>query len=161
MTSTTPELMKKPAGWRKWVMDFPVWLYRAGLGRLFGSRLVVLVHRGRKTGAVRRTVLEALAHRPIDGEYRLLSGRGRRSDWFRNLEANPPIELWVGARRMPVTHRVLGPREAAESVRLHIEAYPRMSQRISPELATAMEQGTLLEALADMAVVALRPISAD
>lgn len=161
MTDTVSPPMRKPSGWLKWLLNLPVWVYRARLGWLFNSSLVVLVHRGRKTGAVRRTVLEALAHRPIEGEYRMLSGRGRNSDWFRNMQASPPLELWVGRKRMPVTYRVLGPREATESVRLHIEAYPRMSRRISPELVAAMEQGTLADVLTDIPVVALKPIVID
>lgn len=150
--------MKKPSGWQKWLMDFPIQLYRIGLGWLFGSSLIVIVHTGRKSGATRRTVLEALGHRALEGEYRVISGRGRKADWFRNIEANPPKELWVGRKRTPVTHRVLSSEEAIAAVRIHLMKYPRMSARISPELVQAMHEGTLSEALAPLEVVALRPV---
>ena len=94
-----------PKGFQKRLMGLPVWFYRRGLGRLFGSRLVVLVHKGRKTGKTRYTTFEVLEHRLVDGEYRVLSGWGRTSDWFRNIQTNPPEALWVGKARRQVNHR--------------------------------------------------------
>jgi hypothetical protein len=40
----------------------PVWLYRARLGFVFGSRLLMLEHTGRKTGIRRYVVLETVDH---------------------------------------------------------------------------------------------------
>ncbi|HTM84573.1 MAG TPA: nitroreductase family deazaflavin-dependent oxidoreductase, partial [Mycobacterium sp.] len=39
-------------------MRAPIWLYRARLGALLGSRLLMLEHRGRTSGARRYVVLE-------------------------------------------------------------------------------------------------------
>ena len=54
----------KPTGFRKWMMDLPVRLYRLRLGWLLG-RLVVIVHVGRKSGKLRYTAVETLYR---DGE---------------------------------------------------------------------------------------------
>ena len=142
-------------------MDSPVWLYERGFGPLFGSRLVVLVHRGRKTGIERRTTLEVLEHRRVAGEYRVLSAWGRTSDWYRNLAASPPIALLVGRSRYRVTHRVLAATEAAAAVRGHLTAYPRVSARLTPELMAALPRGdaALAAELENTAVVAFRPIA--
>lgn len=150
----------RPRGWQKRIMDLPVWFYRRGYGRLFGKRLVVLVHRGRTTGIERRTALALLDPGPVDGEYRVQSGRGRRSDWVRNLEANPPEGLWVGSARLPVTHRVLEPADAADLVRRHLMAHPRLAARINPTLWQALQAGgeRFEEALRDYPVVAFRPL---
>jgi hypothetical protein len=37
----------------RWVVRTPIGLYRAGLGFVFGSRLLMLEHRGRSSGARR------------------------------------------------------------------------------------------------------------
>ena len=49
---------QKPQGLWKWLLQSPTWLFRARLGFLFGSRVVVLVHRGRKSGRRYETPLE-------------------------------------------------------------------------------------------------------
>jgi deazaflavin-dependent oxidoreductase (nitroreductase family) len=140
-------------------MALPTSLYAHGLGLLFGERLVVLVHRGRRTGAEHRTTLEPLEHRLIEGEYRVLSGWGLASDWYRNVQAAPPIELWVGSRRLRVTSRVLQPEDAAAAVRAHLLAHPFVSARIYADLWKALEAGNdaLEKALTSTPVVAFRP----
>jgi len=155
-----PQKRPQPRGWQKRMMDLPVWFYRRGYGRLFGKRTVVLVHRGRKTGTQRQTALALLDPGPVEGEYRVQSGWGRGSDWFRNLEANPPEGLWVGSARLAVTHRVLEPAEAADLVRRHLMAHPRVSARINPSLWQALQAGgeRFDKALRDYPVVAFRPV---
>ncbi len=149
----------KPGKWQKRFMDLPVHLYRLGLGFLFGERLVVLVHTGRKSRLERRTTLEVLQHRPVDGDYCVLSGWGATSDWFRNIDHSPPVALWVGRRKLGVTHRVLPPAEAAAVVAGHLRRSPRVASRISPDLWAALQDGVdaLQEALTDRPVVAFRP----
>lgn len=165
MTSELQPTAKRnrPGKWQKRFMDLPVYLYRIGLGFLFGERLVVLVHQGRNSGRERRTTLEVLQHRPVNGEYCVLSGWGATSDWFRNLSANPPIALWVGRRKFGVTHRVLPPSEGTAVVAGHLRNSPRVSARISPELWAALQDGedALQAALIGKPVVAFRPNAAE
>src|SRR5579884_3012404 len=59
----------------------PVFLYRAGLGGLFGHHFLLLTHRGRKSGRVYQTVLEVVRYEPESGESVVVSGWGERSDW--------------------------------------------------------------------------------
>jgi hypothetical protein len=62
------------------LMRAPIWLYQARLGFLFGSRMLLLEHIGRKTGARRYVVLEVVGHaRP--GTYVVVSGFGDRAQW--------------------------------------------------------------------------------
>jgi hypothetical protein len=44
------------------LMRAPIWIYRARLGFLFGSRMLMLEHIGRKTGLPRQVVLEVIDH---------------------------------------------------------------------------------------------------
>ncbi|WP_410631435.1 hypothetical protein [Amycolatopsis sp. cmx-4-83] len=45
-----------------------------------------------------------------------VAGLGPASDWYRNIEARPPVEVVVGTRRFAPRHRVLGEAEAAEVI---------------------------------------------
>ncbi|MGH3626024.1 MAG: hypothetical protein ACRDRL_01055, partial [Sciscionella sp.] len=52
----------------RWFVRAPIWLYRARLGFLFGTRLLMLEHIGRTTGERRYVVLEVVA-RPTPDSY--------------------------------------------------------------------------------------------
>ena len=106
-------MRQKPRGLFKWLLRLPVWLFRARLGFLFGDRFCVIVHRGRRSGLIRRTAVEIVEHDPTAEEYVVCSGTGPNADWYRNLRAQPARELWVGR-----VHRVrrltrAGPEHAA------------------------------------------------
>ena len=51
----------------RWLVRAPINLYRVGLGFLFGTRLLMLEHVGRRTGARRYVVLEVV-DRPLSNE---------------------------------------------------------------------------------------------
>jgi deazaflavin-dependent oxidoreductase (nitroreductase family) len=86
----------------------PIWLYRARLGFLFGSRMLMLEHTGRTTGARRLVVLEVVGQ-PAPGTFIVASGFGERAQWLRNVMANPRVRVSVAghgpraatARRLP------------------------------------------------------------
>ena len=82
----------------RWLVRAPIWLYRARLGFLLGSRLLMLEHLGRKSGTRRYVVLEVVA-RPRPGTYVVASGFGTRAQWFRNVRANPHVRVYAGGHR--------------------------------------------------------------
>lgn len=61
--------------------DAPIWLYRARLGFVLGSRTLMLEHVGRKSGAKRYVVLEVVGH-PAPDTYVVASGFGEHAQWF-------------------------------------------------------------------------------
>jgi deazaflavin-dependent oxidoreductase (nitroreductase family) len=76
-----------------------VWLWRLGLGPLLNSGPVdltgsymVLVHTGRRSGMRRFTPLNFAE---ISGDIYVVAGFGGKADWYRNLMANPEIEIWL------------------------------------------------------------------
>ncbi len=79
----------------------PITLYRLGLGRLLGPRLLLLEHRGRSSGLVRQVCLEVL-ERPAPGTFRVISGLGPRSQWYRNLLADPRCRVSTGQLRQAI-----------------------------------------------------------
>ncbi len=109
--------------WRP-LMRAPIAAYRAGLGFVFGSRMLMLEHIGRRTGATRYVVLEVVDH-PAPDTYVVPSGFGERSQWFRNVLANPQVRVSTGRRRsVAATARRLSTAEADAVLRRYIDAHP-------------------------------------
>jgi len=72
----------------------PIGVFRLGLGGVFGGRLVMVDHRGRRSGLVRHVVLETVAR---DGDACVVvSGYGWSAQWLRNIHADPRVRLWSG-----------------------------------------------------------------
>ncbi|OBB34394.1 nitroreductase [Mycolicibacterium peregrinum] len=76
----------------------PIWLYRMRAGALFGSRMLMLEHIGRTSGARRYVVLEVVG-RPSPDTIVVASGFGAKAQWFRNVVANPQVRVWLGSHR--------------------------------------------------------------
>ena len=81
---------------------FMVFIWKIGLGRLFdiwpafSGRIMVIRHRGRKSG---REYLTPVNYAVVDHEIYCIAGFGARTDWYRNLIADPCVELWLPDRR--------------------------------------------------------------
>ena len=77
---------------------FMVWMWKIGLGRLMnawpsvGGRIMVIRHRGRKTG---REYLTPVNYAIVDGEIYCMAGFGAKCDWYRNILAAPVNQLWL------------------------------------------------------------------
>lgn len=77
---------------------FMVWLWKLGLGPFLncwpavGGRILVIRHRGRKSG---REYLTPVNYALVGGEIYCTAGFGARTDWFRNLIADPCAEVWL------------------------------------------------------------------
>ncbi len=80
------------------LMRAPIWIYRARAGAVFGSRMLMLEHIGRKSGTPRNAVLEVVDH-PAPDTYVIASGFGKNSQWYRNIVANPRVRVYVGSHR--------------------------------------------------------------
>jgi deazaflavin-dependent oxidoreductase (nitroreductase family) len=73
-------------------------MWRLGMWRLLNAnpktlgRYMVIVHTGRKSGAKRYTPVN---YAEIDGDIYCTAGFGAISDWYRNIMADPNVELWL------------------------------------------------------------------
>lgn len=137
----------------RWVVRAPIRLYRLRLGLLFGSRLLMLEHVGRTTGARRFVVLEVVAH-PAPGSYVVASGFGTRAQWFGNVTANPRVRIYRQSHRpAPATARVLSSAEATAALSSYASAHPRAWRTLKPVFETTLgaeigEQATTLPLVA-------------
>ena len=85
------------------------------IGRSFGSMEVVELHTtGRRSGKRRTVMLTSPIH--DDGRYVLVASKGgddRHPEWYRNLTADPDVELTVGGETIPMTARTATAEERA------------------------------------------------
>jgi deazaflavin-dependent oxidoreductase (nitroreductase family) len=56
------------------------------------GRIMVLTTIGRKSGLKRRTPMN---YARMDGDVYCLAGFGKVADWYRNLQTNPSVEVWL------------------------------------------------------------------
>jgi deazaflavin-dependent oxidoreductase (nitroreductase family) len=75
---------------------FMVLLFRLGVGSWGNgpatSQVMVLVHKGRKSGLVRKTPVN---YAVVDGEIYCTAAFGGQADWYRNVMADPNVEVWL------------------------------------------------------------------
>jgi deazaflavin-dependent oxidoreductase (nitroreductase family) len=62
------------------------------MGPTLAGRYMVITHIGRKSGMKRRTPVN---YALVDDEIYCTAGFGSASDWYRNLSANPQVEVWL------------------------------------------------------------------
>ncbi|MGW4488071.1 nitroreductase family deazaflavin-dependent oxidoreductase [Amycolatopsis sp. NPDC004368] len=124
---------RPPTGLLRWFLRAPIPLYRWGLGRLFGHRLLYLAHRGRRSGARRETIVEVV--RRHDRELTVVAAWGGVPQWYRNLTAAPALEIRCGRHhwRAPTT-RLLSHTELDDVLRAYRAAHPRAWRKIGPLL---------------------------
>jgi len=79
-----------------------VMLWRLGLGRWVNiwpsgsGRILVIGHTGRRSGLRRWTPLN---YANVNGELYCTAGFGATSDWYRNVTAEPRVEVWLTGER--------------------------------------------------------------
>ena len=122
----------------RWVVRAPIWIYRARLGFLLGTRFLMLEHHGRTTSRRRFVVLEVIDH-PQPDRYLVISGFGENAQWFRNVAANDHVRVSLGAGRpRPSRAHRLDPDAATEALTRYAAAHPRAWSKLRPILETTV-----------------------
>jgi len=91
----------------KWVNRWIVFTFRAGYGPIFTwpafwGKIMVIENIGRKTGLLRYTPVNYALSSDEGGVF-CLSGFGGSSHWYRNIQQNPQVAVWIGAQRIAGT----------------------------------------------------------
>ncbi|MEV6795608.1 nitroreductase family deazaflavin-dependent oxidoreductase [Streptomyces sp. NPDC051320] len=123
-----PNRPQPPTGWKRLVARLPVHLYRAGLGSLFGRRMMLLIHTGRTSGQARRVVIEVVAHGTEPRSWTVASGFGPKAQWYRNLRHTPQATIQVGRRYHAVTAHFLTAEEGGEVMARYAPVHPRAAK---------------------------------
>lgn len=124
----------RPYGIYLWFANAPLWLYRLGLGWALGQRTLLLTHRGRKSGLIRRTVLEVLHYNPQTREALVVSGWEGKTDWYRNIQREPALEVRIGRVHYRPIQEFLSPQETAREVLTFFNQHPREVRFAGPLL---------------------------
>jgi len=117
--------------------------------KVAGMQAVELITIGRKTGQRRATLLTS----PIYGEDRvvLVASKGGHSDnpiWYKNLAANPEVEITAGDRTRKMRARTASPEEKAalwpELVKVYkgYDGYQRNTTRDIPVVICEPSSGS-------------------
>ncbi len=117
----------------------PIAIYRMGLGFLFGRRMLMMEHIGRASGAKRYVVLEVVDH-PAPDEFVIVSGFGIRAQWYRNIEAEPSVRVWVGLRRgVPGRATTMDATESAAALGEYQRVHPKAWKNLRAVIERATE----------------------
>lgn len=98
MTTINPKFQEGVRQGFKYFNRFMLLLWRLGLGTWVnawpevGGQIMVLTHTGRKTGFRRRTPVN---YAIVNQEIYCTAGFGSVSDWYRNILAQPEVEVWL------------------------------------------------------------------
>jgi deazaflavin-dependent oxidoreductase (nitroreductase family) len=134
-------------------MRFPILLYRLNLGWFLGKRFLLLEHRGRKSGTIRKAVIEVVDHNVRDGSYIVAAAWGNQADWYKNIQKEPNVNITVGTRRFSALARTLSAEDAAKHLNTYAVKHPIAFRQLgslligSKSRETAQVVGSFVEAI--------------
>jgi deazaflavin-dependent oxidoreductase (nitroreductase family) len=134
-------------------------LYAVGLGPIVGKIILLLSTTGRKTGQKRITPLQ---YEEIDGQYFLVSARGTKSDWYRNIQADCKVEVRVkNLFFCGFAESVTDPARIADFLETRLKRHPFMMGLLMQKvhnLPNRPNRQQLLELAASEVIVIIRPV---
>jgi deazaflavin-dependent oxidoreductase (nitroreductase family) len=132
--------------------------YKRGIGL---TRLVLLLTTtGRKSGLPRVTPLQ---FEEVDDDYYIASARGRKADWFKNIQAHPNIHVQIREREFDaVAEPVIDPIRIADFIELRLKRHPvmiRLIMTLIDGLPLRFTRADLEAFCQDKAMAVLHPIT--
>ncbi|MBI5031344.1 MAG: nitroreductase family deazaflavin-dependent oxidoreductase [Chloroflexi bacterium] len=98
--------------------------YAIGLGPLMGNVVLLLTTIGRKSGKPRVTPLQ---YEEMDGKIYLGAARGQKADWFRNIQANPHVQVRVQSHKFSgLAEPITDSKQIADFLELRLRRHPKM-----------------------------------
>ncbi len=99
-------------------------LYDSGRGWIVGRLILLLRHTGRRSGKQYATPLQ---YEQIEGAYYIGAARGTNADWFRNIQANPRVQVQIRGKIYAGTaEAVTDTGRVADFLRLRLKRHPFM-----------------------------------
>lgn len=137
----------------------PTWLYRARLGWLLGNRFLYMVHRGRRTGKARYTVVEVIRFDRDLPEVFAIAGWGPHTQWYENLRAAPAAKVRFGRHHWPrPEQRFPGQEEREELLSAYAREHPRAARELGRAFgATELNEKEIARLAMRTRAVAFRP----
>lgn len=102
----------------------PILAYKIGLGPLIGRFVLLLTTTGRKTGLLRVTPLQ---YEVIDGVFHIGAVFGMKTDWVRNIQADPHVQVLVKDSTFYGQAEVsTDPEDIADFIQYRLNKHPRL-----------------------------------
>ena len=92
------ELRRRPGRLAVAFFRLPLKAYQHNAGPALGRTFVTFTHVGRKTGQPHQTVAMVLGDNTATGEAVICAGWGPHTDWYRNLQAHPAVNVQLGGQ---------------------------------------------------------------
>ena len=148
------------ARWRLALLfTVPRTLYKNRLGFLLGRRFIAIEHEGRSTGTTYVTPVEVIHYDRAANEYFVISARGDRSDWYRNISKYPATAVYFGSRKRSVSHRIVDIDEAIAAMMIYERDHPDAAAAMLDLAGVGGEPTTLAwrSAMEHLPMVAFKP----
>jgi len=138
-SSAKPRFTRQPAPpLQQLLLKAPRLVYRGPIAEALRQRCVMLLTTvGRKSGKGRTT---GVSFMPLGDRLIVFSGWGTSSNWYRNVLANPEVEVQVGRRKVKATARLVSDPEQRRQLMLQM-------QRRSSQCGPPRPVRTILKAL--------------
>ena len=135
--------------------------YRTGTGFLLGNRFIYVEHVGRKSGLKRRSVLEVVRYDKEEDIYFIVSGYGKKSDWYKNIKATPNVKIQVGFRKSNARCEFLSEERTEEEIRDYARRHPTAIKQLAKLIGYKLtgEEGELSKLSKLWPVIAFHPES--
>ncbi len=132
-------------------------LYAIGMGPVVGRIILLITTVGRKTG---RKHVTPVQYELIDGKYYIGSARGMKSDWYRNLQANPNVEVQVKSLHFSgCAETITDPKRISDFLDHRLHTHPIMVGMMMKMHGLPMQPSTqqLEELAGTLALVVIQP----
>lgn len=150
---------RRRARMRKLLYTAPRLMYQSRLGSVLGKRFIAIEHEGRNTGTTYLTPVEVIYHDKESNEYYVVSARGDRADWYRNISKYPATAVYFGSRKRRVDQRMVPVDEAVAAMKIYEQDHPRAAVALL-ELAGITDDSSTMawrSAVEKLPMVAFRP----
>jgi deazaflavin-dependent oxidoreductase (nitroreductase family) len=131
-----------PSGLLRVAMRFPILLYRLHLGWFLGKRFLLLEHRGRKSGIIRKAVIEIVDYDLQKGSYIVAAAWANKSDWYKNIAAEPNVNIHVGTEQFPAMATILSADEATQHLNAYATKHPSAFRQLGSLLIGSKSHDT-------------------
>ena len=152
-------IKRRRGGLRRRLLNSPTMLFQSRLGFVFRKRIICIEHEGRETGDVYLTPVEVLFRDRRNNEYYVISARGDRADWFRNVSQYPASAVYIGSRKRRVRQREVPIDEAVAVMKVYEKGHPKAAEAlldlagVTPNVSTE----TWVAAMKALPMIAFRP----
>ena len=154
-----PGFVQMPKPILKLIHYQPQFVYAMGLGPVLGKFVLLLTTTGRKSGKHRVTPLQ---YEEINGKIYVGSAFGKKSDWVKNLLANPTVFVRIKSKKFYATTKVItDQKEITDFLQIRYRRHPNMMGRIlrSEGISTPPSEQDLKSYANNLVLVELNPLN--